>query len=252
MPALLLARHGEKEADAPTNWALRVTPAGALDIQRTAAALLAAGLRPSRILSSPFPRCVQTAALYAAALLPPSAPRLIAIEPGLCEVLTPQNGGRGLSAPPAWAPSDLAAIAAAAAPGTALDAAYAPIVPSGDLRLEQSPDHRDDVLARVRRVSAAIGAGAAAGGAASELVLYVSHGGPLRRFLDALCPLDAPFAEPDMSTALHIVDWRAVATFGPGARPPGSTDAASSDGGGAAAAATAATAAAPSAGGGGQ
>ena len=213
MSTLLLARHGEKEGDGPTNWSLRLTPTGVLDIQRTAASLLAAGLRPTRIISSPFPRCVQTAALYAAALLPPSAPRLIAIEPGLCEVLTPKDGGRGLSAPPGWTAQELGAIAAAAAPGTALDGAYAPAVPASDLRLERSSEHREDVEARVRRVCGAI----SGGGGASGLVLYVSHGGPLRRFADALCPGGAPFREPEMGTVLHIVEGRVAAVHGPSA-----------------------------------
>ena len=211
MTTLLLARHGEKEGEGPTNWSLRLTPTGILDVQRTAAALLAAGLRPARVIASPFPRCVQSAALYAAALLPPSAPRLIAIEPGLCEVLTPKDGGRGLSAPPGWTAEELGAIAADAAPGTALDGAYAPIVPPSDLRLERSSEHREDVEARVRRVSGAI----RAQGSGSGLVLYVSHGGPLRRFADALCPSGAPFREPDMGTVLHIVEGRLAAVYGP-------------------------------------
>jgi broad specificity phosphatase PhoE len=209
--ALLLARHGEKESeDGPVNFQLRLTPAGVLGVQATARALLAAGLVPARIICSPFPRCVQTAALYAAALLP-APQRCIAIEPGLCEVLSADLGAKGLGgAPPAWTPEELAAIAAP----VALDAAYAPIVAPGELRLESSRGSRDEVVARVQRLSAALRAalGAAGGGG---LVLYVSHGSPVRRLADALCPQQAPFGEPAMGTVLHVVGARAVATFGP-------------------------------------
>jgi broad specificity phosphatase PhoE len=230
MATLLLARHGEKESESgPVNWALRLTPGGLVDVASTAAALAARGLLPCRIVSSPFPRCVQTAALYAAALLPQrQLPPVIAIEPGLCEVLSPAYGGKGLTtARPEWTHAELQTIAEQAAPGVALDAEYAPIVAAHELQLERSDGCRREVEARVQRLGAALAAAAAAaaggsgGGSGSGdggLTLWVTHGSPCRRLVDVLDPAHAPCEEPAMGSVLHLVGGQVVARVGPAPR----------------------------------
>ena len=224
MATLLLARHGEKESESgPVNWELRLTPGGVVDIASTAAALSARGLLPCRIVSSPFPRCVQTAALYAAALLPQAQlPPVIAIEPGLCEVLSPAYGGKGLTtARPEWTHAALQAIAEQAAPGVALDAEYAPIVAAHELQLERSDGCRREVAARVQRLGAALAAAAAAAeaaGGSGGLTLWVTHGSPCRRLVDVLDPAHAPCEEPAMGSVLHLVGGRVVARVGPAPR----------------------------------
>jgi hypothetical protein len=48
--------------------------------------------RPTKVICSPFPRCIATAAYYATAL----GIDAVTIEPGLAEVLTPSLGGKGV------------------------------------------------------------------------------------------------------------------------------------------------------------
>lgn len=219
MSGLLLARHGEKEPESgPVNWALRLTPGGKADIASTAAQLCSHRLLPVRIVSSPFPRCIQTAALYAAALLPQQQLLpLVAIEPGLCEVLTPSHGGKGLAARPSWTTAELQAVAEQAAPGVLLDEGYMPIVAAHELQLESSNSSREDVESRIQRVGAALAAAAGGSGDGSGcgLTLWVSHGSPCRRLVDLLAPESAPSQEPLMSTVVHIAGGRVVSRLGP-------------------------------------
>lgn len=193
-PDLLIARHGEKESEAgPCNFDLRLTPAGALDVAGVAAELRARGLVPARILTSPYPRCVQTAGLFAAAL---GVPRLC-VEPGLCEVQTPAVGQKGLRGPrPAWAPAELALLAQERAPGLLLDEAYSPIVAAEEVHAELGEAGRAESQGRVERLAAALKGGA--GG----LALLVTHGSIARRLADRLAPRECgtTHGEPPMGS----------------------------------------------------
>jgi broad specificity phosphatase PhoE len=194
-----LARHGEKESEAgPNNFNLLVTPRGEAGVRSTACALLAAAqgaARVTAIVSSPFPRCLRTAAIYAAELGIAS----VSVEPGLSEVLTADLGCKGCPAGgvPAWTLDSLRAHA----PGVALLAAAPPIVAAEELRAEAGAWHREEAQGRASRVAAAIGAA----GSSAAGTLYVSHGSLCRRIVDCLtrgvggdCP------EPPMGSVLCI------------------------------------------------
>ena len=226
--ALLLARHGEKESErGPCNWRLLLTPGGVGDVLSSASLLLARGLAPTRLLCSPFPRTVETAALYAHALGIPS----LCIEPALCEVLTPLTGSKGLpdTGVPGWTLEELAQVAARHAPAVRLDAAYAPLLPVGELRREATEHGREETQARIARVAAAVGT------AGPGLTLIVSHGSPLRRLADLLCPGGAPFSEPAMGSVMHVEKdagegWRVRCVITPATRSAQAAAAAAEDG----------------------
>ena len=231
--ALLLARHGEKESESgPCNWRLLLTPGGVGDVRSSASQLLARGLAPTRVLCSPYPRTVETAALYAQALGLPS----LCIEPALCEVLTPHTGSKGLpegsGGVPAWTLEELAQVAARHAPAVRLDAAYAPLLPVGELRREATEHGREETQARIERLAAALGA------AGPGPTLIVSHGSPLRRLADLLCPGGAPFSEPAMGTVMHVEKgaeggWRVRSVITPATRSAQAAQAAVATGDGA-------------------
>ena len=218
-PTFLLARHGEKESESgPLNWALKLTPDGVADVASTAAFCASRALSPTRIIASPFHRCVETAAIYAAAFRLPS----ICIEPGLCEVLSPSLGAKGLAAPPAWAAEELAAIARRHAPAIALDASYIPIVPAAALRFELSDTHRDEAQGRAERVAAAITG--AKPQPQPQLLMLVSHGSLTRRMVDCLAPPTpggSRCSEPAMGSVLHVEEGRVAGYVVPlrGAEP---------------------------------
>ena len=102
-----LARHGIKEPESgDCNWDLALTEEGVLGVARNAKLLSAEPpeRRPFRIACSPFPRCIATAGLYAVAL----GIDIVHVEPGLCEVLAPQLGAKGLSGhAPRWTAAEL-------------------------------------------------------------------------------------------------------------------------------------------------
>jgi len=213
MTSLLLARHGEKESEAgPVNWLLRLLPQGKEGIVRTAAAAKAQGLSVTKIVTSPFPRCIQTAALYAASFSVP----MLCVEPGLCEVLDMDHGGKGYEWPalPSWTLPELEEIAKETLGSEAvrIDKDYAPIFPAADLRREQG-DGREEVSARVARVCEGIKEAQAQG--SGGLTLYVSHGSPCRRLADLLCPEQAPFGEPDMGSITVITGGKVVSVLRP-------------------------------------
>jgi broad specificity phosphatase PhoE len=194
-PLVLLARHGDKESeDGPCNFELRLTPAGVMDIKSTAAQMAALRLVPGRILSSPFLRCIETSAIYAAAFGISS----ISVEPALCEVLSPSLGAKGLAWPPAWTTEYLASFAHLHAPGLIIDESYVPIIPMSDLVRERSDEHRDKLQARVIAIAASL----RTRDRDAPLSLLVSHGSPTRRLLNYLAPTSPCALEPHMGSVI--------------------------------------------------
>ncbi|MDF1781321.1 MAG: phosphohistidine phosphatase SixA [Alcanivoracaceae bacterium] len=63
---LYIVRHGEAEAKAPTDAERNLTVRGGADVTALWAQLKAEGIKPSRIVSSPFNRAKQTAGFIAA------------------------------------------------------------------------------------------------------------------------------------------------------------------------------------------
>merc|ERR1719188_871641 len=62
---VVVARHGRRQVKGPDNWSLNLTDSGRNGVSAMAAWLKSPGVRFGRILSSPFPRCRQTAELLA-------------------------------------------------------------------------------------------------------------------------------------------------------------------------------------------
>jgi broad specificity phosphatase PhoE len=213
MASLLLARHGLKESeDGAVNWHLRLLPLGVQGVVQTAAAAKALGLSVSRIVTSPFPRCIQTAALYAASFSVSS----LCVEPGLCEILDDALGGKGFEWPalPSWTLLELEEIATQQLGSDAvrIDTTYDPIIPASDLRREQR-NGREEVSARVVRMCEGIREAHAQG--SCGLTLYVSHGSPCRRLADLLCPEQAPHKELPMGSIVVVDCGKVIARLCP-------------------------------------
>lgn len=214
---LWICRHGTKEGrlDRESNWQLLLTPTGVAEVEAAAGRLAAqrgAGLAgPRRVVCSPFPRCVVTAGIYARVLSLPC----LCVEPGLCEVLTPDKGARGLAGPrPAWREAELLGLlAASGAGGVELDAGYAPAVQPEELCSVASEADRSEVDARVRVLAACVAAGTFDGD------LLVTHGSPAYRLVRALTA-ERCFAEPPMGSVIELVacpgsggSWGRVESF---------------------------------------
>lgn len=214
VPPILLARHGEKEPEyLPINFSLRLTAAGVADVESTAEEVAALGLIPSRVLCSPFLRCVETAAIYCRVFGIPQ----LCIEPALCEVLSPSLGAKGLVWPPAWTIGELAAAAQRHAPALLIDETYEPILKSSELELERSDAHRDALQARIEATANAL----CTRGILAPFSLLVSHGSPTRRLVDCLAPPppDMPSAEePPMGSILVVASGRVLRKILPGRR----------------------------------
>ena len=142
-----LARHGRKAAFCASTpdfqWKLR----DANEVRHVAKELVTTvGAKPTRILSSPYHRAVQTACIYAAELGLPS----ICIEPALCEVLTPELECRTATVPgmPQW---NMGALKAIASPFgvVVIDETYEAIVPFETLEMETEPSSRAAIQNRV-------------------------------------------------------------------------------------------------------
>jgi broad specificity phosphatase PhoE/uncharacterized membrane protein YgcG len=104
------------------------------------------GVRPSRIISSPFYRTIQTACVYATHLGLTS----ISIEPGLCEVLTPSLGCRMPSSScvvPTWTNDELQKLVESY--GVSIDETHVPVVPYTELRMEANETSRTEIEKRM-------------------------------------------------------------------------------------------------------
>jgi len=171
---LWLARHGEKESESgDVNWDLRVVPDGVKLLQKNAALLAAADHQPLRVVSSPFPRCLQTAGVFAEALGICS----VAIEPGLAEELTPARGGKGLDGPPRWnnegAEQQLNEfVDQNRGLRLRIDSDYQPVVAPNELRLAVSNRDFEECSERAERLSHFARHGF------FDNAILVSHGGP--------------------------------------------------------------------------
>ena len=202
---LWIARHGEKESeDNPSNWLLQLTAIGVESIRQRAVQLKQQEVRPTAVICSPFPRCIVSAALYADIL----GISTIQVEPGLCEVLTPQKGGKGLASPPHWECCELQRFVIDVGAHATVDCSHTAVVPMAELRLAVGDEDRSEVDERVARLAKHI----MNGGYADSLL--VTHGSPARRLVDQLTPCSkAPFTEPPMGSVIKI-EGRSHATRG--------------------------------------
>lgn len=205
---LWICRHGEKEERTAriANWHLRVTPEGLQDVEACAKKLLlrvssteATCPWPRRIVSSPFPRCVVTAGIFAKVLGMPS----ICIEPGLCELLTPDRGVQGLEPAvraPTWTVEELRQQLAntAGANGVGVDETYEPSVPPSHLRACTFVHDRTEVQERVGAVVQDIFAGAL------DFAVLVTHGPVAYRLVRALTG-ESDFGEPPPGSITELI-----------------------------------------------
>jgi broad specificity phosphatase PhoE len=195
-----LARHGKKEPETgECNWKLSLLSEGVreLESQATRLAGLSDALRPRFILCSPFPRCIATAAIYARALNIAE----LCIEPGLCEVLTPSLGMKGLGGNvPEWTADELTAIAQMyGGPTITINKTYAPAVCV--LMPESSSSSRAEVNRRASLMAEKVLAREFNGW------LFVTHGSPFKRMADILAldkPAGSEFMEPQMGALLCL------------------------------------------------
>lgn len=171
---LWLARHGEKESESgDVNWNLPVVPEGVKLLKENAALLATSDHRPVRVVSSPFPRCLQTAGVFAEALGICS----VAIEPGLAEELTPAQGGKGLDGPPCWS-NECAEqqlnhlVDHHCGLRLRIDPHYEPVVAPSQLRLAVSNADFEECSERAEQLSLLARQGF------FDDALLVSHGGP--------------------------------------------------------------------------
>jgi hypothetical protein len=132
----------------------------------------------------------------------------IQVEPGLCEVLTPQKGGKGLASPPQWERCELQRFVIDVGARATVDCSHTAVVPMAELRLAVGDEDRSEVDERVARLAKHI----MNGGYADSLL--VTHGSPARRLVDQLTPCSkAPFTEPPMGSVIKI-EGRSHATRG--------------------------------------
>ena len=195
-----LARHGKKESETgECNWKLTLLSEGVreLEIQATRLAGLSDALRPHSILCSPFPRCIATAAIYARALNIAE----LCVEPGLCEVLTPSLGMKGLGGNvPEWTVDELTTIAQMyGGQNIEISKTYAPAVCA--LKPESSSSSRAEVNRRSTIMAEKV--------LAHEFYgwLFVTHGSPFKRMADVLAlgkPAGSEFSEPEMGALLCL------------------------------------------------
>ena len=180
---LFLARHGpkEKKGSRPTNWELQLLPHAENQLKQVSAVLARKyGGYISRVICSPYPRCTITAGTYCRGL----GIAEVAVEPGMCEKMTPKFGAQGqpLDAegkpgPPTWSDGDLLAglNGVPSAPPLRLVTDYTPIIPRSALRSMHEPEDASEVQERAGILAAHAEKGGFDGG-----TLLVGHSG-LRR-----------------------------------------------------------------------
>ena len=188
MEPVFIGRHGIKESEGgPRNWDLRVTEDGVAALVAQAAALAALPQRPSRICCSPFPRCIQTAAIYAKGL----GLGAVTVEPALCEVLAPHLGAKG-RVEARWVTAELEVVVEEREETAGVvvaddDGAAARVVRMGELAQEDvsaesegAGTDREQCNLRVKRLAERVRLGEFGG------ALLVTHGSPFRRLCDVL------------------------------------------------------------------